>query len=141
MPTALRCLATLALAAAACSPVRSSAVPTTAWRLAPHRGPVAVSATRDPAEGVLLGTVEASGPSTIDEVLPEFVSRVAQLGGDFARVDEVRTRFEWVQRPVMQQYNCGSFRFPMMCTRQFMQSDEVATLLVRGRAFRVGAAR
>ena len=128
----------LASALAACSAVRSSALPTSPLRLAPHRGAVAVSLTRDPPGGVELGRFEATTYSTVDELIPEVVERVAGLGGDFARVDEIGTRFDWVTRPVTSSYNCGTFRFPMTCTRTSMVNEEVATLRAVGRAFRVG---
>ena len=46
-----------------------------------------MSATRDPVGGVELGVAEASGASTIDDVMTEFVERVAAMGGNYARVD------------------------------------------------------
>ncbi len=131
-------LPALALAAsvAACAAVRSSAVPTTSLHLAPHRGAVAVSLTRDPPGGVELGRVEAATLGTVEELVPEFVERVAGLGGDYARIDEIGTRFEWQWRPVTSTYNCGTYRFPMTCTRTYMVNEEVATLRAAGRAFR-----
>lgn len=120
-----------------CSSVYGSAVATTAARLAPHRGPVGISATRDPPGGQELGVVEASGPTSIEEVLPEFIERAASLGGNVARIDHIETSFQWVSRPVTQTYNCGVGRFPMMCTRTYMQTEELAMLRVMGRAFRV----
>lgn len=129
------------LALAACAAVRSTALPATGVRLAPHRGRVAVSLTRDPAAGVELGRVEATTYSTVDDLVPEFVERVAGLGGDYARIDELGTRYEWQWRPVTSTYNCGSFRFPMTCARTYMVQEEVATLRAVGRAFRTAGAR
>ena len=128
----------LGCAAMGCLGVHSVAMPTTAMRHRPFRGRVTVSLTRDPPGGVELGRFEATTYSTVDELIPEVVERVAGLGGDFARVDEIGTRFEWVTRPVTSSYNCGSFRFPMTCTRTSMVNEEVATLRAVGRAFRVG---
>lgn len=123
---------------ASCAPVRSVAVPTGGARHTPYRGPVRVVATRDPVGGVEVGVVEATGGATIEEVIPELVSRVAQLGGNVARIDHIATRYQWVSQPVTQSYQCGSFRFPTMCQRTYMQTQEVATMRATGRAFRVG---
>lgn len=120
---------------AACTSTRSSAAPTATLHRAPHRGAVTVSLTRDPPGGVELGRVEASTLGTVDELIPEFVERVASLGGNYARIDELGTRFEWQWRPVTSTYNCGTFRFPMTCTRTYMVHEEVATLRAVGRAF------
>jgi hypothetical protein len=97
---------------------------------------VTVSLTRDPVSATELGIVEATSATTIEDVVPEFVERVAQLGGDYARIDTISTRYEWVSRPVMQSYNCGSARYPSYCTRTVWQNDEIATLRATGRAFR-----
>ncbi len=137
----MRRLLALVLPLAACASVQTSALPTSPFRLAPHRGRVAVSLTRDPPAGVELGRVEASTAGTVEDLVPELVERVADLGGDYARIDEITTRFEWQWRPVTSSYNCGTFRFPMSCTRTYMVSEEVATLRASGRAFRAGGAR
>ncbi len=118
--------------------MRSIAVPTGDARHSPYRGRVTVSATRDPVGGAEIGAVEATGGATIDEVIPELVARVAQLGGNYARIDHIATRYQWVTHPVMQSYQCGSFRFPSYCQRTVMQTQEIATLRATGRAFRVG---
>lgn len=122
----------------ACAPVRSVAVPTGDVRHTPYRGHVTVSATRDPVGGTEIGAVEATGGATIEDVIPELVARVAQLGGNYARIDHIATRYQWVSQPVMQSYQCGTFRFPSYCQRTVMQTQEIATLRATGRAFRVG---
>lgn len=124
--------------ASGCSSLRSSAIPTGSVRHRPYQGHVSVSLTRDPPGGVELGVVEASSYTTIEEVVPEFVERVAGLGGNYARIDRIFTRYQWVTRPVQQSYNCGSVRFPMYCSRTYYQQEEIATLHAAGRAFRVG---
>ncbi|MFO0652283.1 MAG: hypothetical protein U0326_39050 [Polyangiales bacterium] len=121
-----------------CAPFRSVAVPTGGEHHAPYRGHVTVSATRDPPGGREVGVVEVTGGATIDEVIPEVIARVAQLGGNYARIDHIATRYQWVSQPVTQSYQCGSFRFPTYCQRTYMQTQEVATMRATGRAFRVG---
>ena len=131
-------LTTVLLASAACSTVRSSALP--AYGVGahrPYRGPMAVSVTRDPPDGTVMGAVEASGGPSIAEVIPEFIERAAGLGGNVARIDRIVTRYQWVSRPVTQSYSCGSPRFPQYCTRTYMQNEEVATIYCVGRAIRV----
>ncbi len=132
----------LGCAAMGCLGVHSVAMPTTSLRHRPFRGHVTVSLTRDPPGGAEVGVVEASSVAssvaTVDEVIPELIERVAQLGGNYARIDRIVTRYEWVSQPVTQSYQCGTFRFPNYCTRTYMQQHEVATLRATGRAFRVG---
>lgn len=138
MTPTTRALTGFFLLSTGCSTVHSAAIPSTNVRYAPHQGPVTVSATTDPPEGTQLGEVMASGMTTIEEVVPELVTRTAQLGGNYTRIDELSTRYQWMTRPVTQTYNCGSYRFPMTCTRTYYQQEEVGVLTARGRAFRVG---
>jgi hypothetical protein len=98
---------------------------------------VAVSATRDPVSATEIGVIEASGSATIDDVMEEFVERVAQMGGNYARVDRFSTNFDWVVRPVTQNYNCGSMSYPATCQQTNWQQNQVTSVRVVGRAFRV----
>jgi len=108
-----RALATaLALAlATACvpiPPVTSSALVPDA-PLPPSLGPVAISATRDPAGGRQLGIVEATGRqpgATLERLVAEFSLRVAGMGGDHGRIDSIATRHELVTEHY--DYDCGT---------------------------------
>ena len=65
-----------------------------------------ISATRDPVGGVELGAVEAHshGPASLVALMEELRSRVASLGGDFARIDGLATRYEMVREEYS--YDC-----------------------------------
>ncbi len=132
-----------------CSSVQSSAVHTGPLRLPPRAGPVAIFTARSPAAGgwpsaldsaVELGVVEvhASGvEGAIDELMPEFVEKVAQLGGDAAVIDALRARFDIVSRPFAESYTypCGVY----VCTgtQMYSTNDEIMIVTLRGRAFRM----
>jgi len=78
---------------------------------------------------------------TIADVVPEFVTRVQEVGGDHGVIDRWTVRFQWVSRPQTQSFNCGSPRFPTMCSRTYYVQEEVAVLHLEGRAFRSPEAR
>jgi len=125
---------------------------------------VAVRLTREPVDADELGIVEAHGArpaATLEQILTEFTRRVAALGGDVARVDAFATRYETVTESYT--YECGTnvthdearmvtqtnpdgtttttwrhepvTRYESKtCTGE--REIEVATLTMRGRAFR-----
>jgi hypothetical protein len=115
--------------------------------------PVTLSATRDPERGQQVGLAEAHGrlpPATLETVAMEFASRVAQLGGDYGRIDAFGTRFETVTESYT--YDCGTTMtvgtsadgvpittyIPQSCTGYY--DVEVGTLTLTGRAFRTQGA-
>ena len=91
---------------------------------------VRVTAFYVPGNANLIGavTVEGSGPEEgkLERLLPEFIARVGQLGGNLAKVDRAWTHFRLVTSLVP----CGPNG---VCT----QTREAATLHVTGRALRV----
>lgn len=92
----------------ACGIVQSSVLPA-GWPQAPLSGPVSVSATRDLPGAEELGIVEAHGirpAAPLGEILAAFRSRVAELGGDYGRIDGFATRFEEVTESYT--YDCGT---------------------------------
>lgn len=125
---------------AGCSSVGGSAIRTGSVRLPSYAGPVAVYASGRPPEGAVdLGVVEvhaAQQEATVDTLLPQFVSKVAQIGGDVAVVDGVRARFEIVPRTHVETfyYTCG---MGATCagTRVYNANDELMVVSVFGRAF------
>jgi hypothetical protein len=126
-------------AALGCSSVGSSAVRTGPVALPPYAGPVAIYAATQPAHGTELGVVEVHGindEGAVETLVPLFVRRVAQLGGDAAVIDSVRARFELVTHPYTETYSypCG---WGAVCvgTRTMAINDEVMVVTVRGRAF------
>jgi hypothetical protein len=127
----------------ACTNIQSVVHRAGPQRYAPFRGQVALSGTRDPPGGELLGEVEVSGSTPyghLDALVPELLRRAAGMGADFARIDHIQTRLEWRTVPVTQTYNCG-FRVYTPCTSTTWRSEEYAVTRIEGRAFRVGAPR
>jgi hypothetical protein len=136
-------LAATAALAIGCSSVGSSAVRTGPLRLPPHVGAVALYSAGEPVEGADLGVVEvhaAQNEATIDTLLPIFVQKVAQIGGNAAVVESVRAHFELVSHPHVETYtySCG---YGATCTgtRVYAVNDEVMVVTIQGHAVRTGA--
>ncbi len=123
-----------------CSSVRGSAIRTGPVHLPAYSGPVALYASGRPPEGAVdLGVVEVHAvqqEATIDTLLPQFVRKAAQIGGNVAVVDGVRARFEVVPRTHVETfyYTCG---MGATCagTRVYNANDELMVVSVFGRAF------
>ena len=141
-------LSTLALFAlvtsTGCSTLHGSAIPTGALRLPPRSGAVAIYASSAPADGVELGVVDVRAygeEGTVETLLPMFVQRVADLGGNAAVIDGVHARFDIVARPYVDTiyYSCG---FGRICpqTRTMVFNDELMTVRMTGKAMLVGGA-
>jgi hypothetical protein len=128
------------VAGSACSSVGGSAIRTGPVQLPAYVGPVAVHAAgKAPAGAVDLGVVEvhaAQQEATIDMLVPQFVLKVAQIGGNVAVIDGVRARFELVGRSHVETfyYTCN---MGATCagTRVYAANDEVMIVSVFGRAF------
>jgi len=71
----------------------------------------------------------------IERITPEFIQRVAELGGDFGKIDHIRTRFEMRTQTSQQSYNCGTAQAPRTCSQMVTQTVEVAITVIEGRAF------
>lgn len=139
----LRVVAAASLALCACQPtVEGSAVPNSPAGIGsasnlPPSTVVILSAVNIPPGATDLGVVQAHSPNgTIDLIIPEFVNQVMRLGGNFGKIDDVSTRFETITYPVTHTYSCGTATAPMTCTSTTMQTREVATTRILGRAFR-----
>jgi hypothetical protein len=131
------------LLATGCSSVGASAVRTGPLRLAPHVGAVALYSAGEPVDGADLGIVEvhaAQNEATIDTLVPIFVQKVAQIGGNAAVIESVRARFEIVAHPHVETYTyaCG---YGATCTgtRMYSANDEVMVVTIQGHAVRTGA--
>jgi hypothetical protein len=124
-------LTVLALASSGCVMTRSSAVPSSAAAgLAPQAlDAVQVRATTVPEGARELGLVEANGlgAAELPDIVAEFRQRVAVLGGNYAKVDRIASKFE--MQTQMYTYTCG--KSTCTGTRQV----EVRTTSVLGRAF------
>ncbi|HEY8039386.1 MAG TPA: hypothetical protein VIF15_06310 [Polyangiaceae bacterium] len=127
------------LLACGCSSVGSSAVRTGGASMPAYSGPVGVYAATVPTQGTELGVVEVhavNSEGVLETLVPLFVKRVAQLGGNAAIIDGVRAHFEIVAHPYTETftYPCG---WGAMCigTRVYAVNDEVMVVTVRGRAW------
>ena len=137
-----RVLVTLALAlvGTGCSSIGGSAIRTGPVQLPEYTGAVAIYSTgQAPPGAVDLGVVEVHASqqeATIDTLLPQFVRKVAQIGGNVAVVDGVRARFELVGRSHVETfyYTCN---MGATCagTRVYAVNDELMIVSVFGRAF------
>ena len=127
------------LAAVGCEPrVVSSAVPTSAARLGQPPRPVWLSSLAVPPQARELGVVQAHSDQTdIRRIVPEFVARVSALGGNFGKIDDITTTYEFHTVTSHQTYSCGSVNAPRTCSRTVTSQVEVPTTRVLGRAFEV----
>lgn len=122
-----------------CSSAGGSAIRTGPLQLPAYSGPVAVYATgRAPPGAVDLGVVEvhaAQQDATVDMLLPQFVAKVAQIGGNVAVIDAVRAKFDVTGRVHVEPFYyacpaggaCGG-------TRVYHTSDELMLVTMIGRA-------
>lgn len=123
-----------------CSSVGGSAIRTGPVQLPSYSGPVAIYSTgQAPPGAVDLGVVEVHASQqegTVDTLLPQFVRRVAQIGGNVAVIDGIRARFELVGRTHVETYyyTCG---LGSTCagTRVYSANDELMVVSMYGRAF------
>lgn len=133
-------LVTTALLAGGCSSVGGSAIRTGPVQLPAYSGPVAIYSTgQAPPGAVDLGVVEVHASQqegTVDTLMPQFVRRVAQIGGNVAVIDGIRARFELVGRTHVETYyyTCG---LGATCagTRVYSANDELMVVSMYGRAF------
>jgi len=123
-----------------CSSVRSTSVATGAGGQAVDPSHVAIAATFVPEGATQVAVVETHGNVTegLAVVLEGFRAEVGARGGNFGKVDSMRTRFELQTVTQMQSYACGTPNAPQTCSRMVTQQVEVGVLTVVGRAYRLG---
>ncbi|HVH42982.1 MAG TPA: hypothetical protein VM925_11585 [Labilithrix sp.] len=122
-----------------CSSVGGSAIRTGPVQLPAYAGPVAIYAMGQPPPGAVdLGVVEvhaAQQEATVDTLLPQFVQKVAQIGGNVAVIEGTRARFELAGRTHVETfyYSCG---LGSTCagTRVYSTNEEVMVVSMFGRA-------
>ena len=137
--SALACVLA-ALASTGCSSIGGSAIRTGPVQLPAYAGPVSIYSTgQAPPGAVDLGVVEVHASqqeATVDVLMPQFVRKVAQIGGNVAVVDGIRARFELVGRSHIETfyYTCG---LGATCagTRVYTANDELMVVSIFGRAF------
>lgn len=122
-----------------CSSVGGSALRTGPVQLPAYSGPVAIYALGQPPPGAVdLGVVEvhaAQQEATVDVLLPQFLRKVAQIGGNVAVIEGTRARFEVAGRTHVETfyYTCG---MGATCagTRVYSTNDEIMVVSMFGRA-------
>jgi len=125
-----------------CSTVGGSAIRTGPTALPPYAGPVAVYASGQRPQGAVdLGVVEAHASlseGTVDQLLPVFLQKVAQIGGNAAVIDAVRARYYIVPQAMLDSYYYRC-RWNGTCAgNQFVYaSSEDRVLLISGHAYRL----
>jgi hypothetical protein len=128
---------------AACGPyVEGHAVATHTPVDAKHidAGQVRISAVSVPEGATELGIVQAhTVQGSIEDAVPEFRKQVAELGGDFGKINNVSTKFEMQTRTRTESYNCGTSDKPQTCSRTVTENVELATTRIIGTAYRLGA--
>jgi hypothetical protein len=138
------CLVLAALGLAGCSSVGGSAIRTGPVQLPAYSGPVAIYPTGTPPPGAVdLGVVEvhaAQQEATVDTLLPQFVAKVAQIGGNVAVIEGIRARFEMIGRTHVETfyYTCGA-GFTCAGTRVYSANDELMVVSIFGRAMTTNA--
>jgi hypothetical protein len=90
-------------------------------------------------DAVDLGVVEVHAvqeEGAVEVLVPLFLEKVAQIGGDIAVVDGVIARFDRVTQPYVETFYAPC-RFGTMCsgTRVFALNDEVMTVSMVGHAY------
>jgi hypothetical protein len=104
-----------------------------------YAGAVSIYSSGQPPPGAVdLGVVEVHAvqeEGTVEELLPQFVRKVASIGGNVAVVDGIRARFELVGRSHVETfyYTCG---LGATCagTRVYAANDELMIVSIFGRA-------
>ncbi len=139
MRSAALLLPAIALVGVGCTSVGGSALRTGPLQLPAYTGPVAIYATGQPPAGAIdLGVVEvhaAQQEATVDTLLPQFLRRVAQIGGNVAVIDGTRARFELAGRSHVETfyYTCG-VGYTCAGTRVYSTSEELMVLSMFGHA-------
>jgi hypothetical protein len=125
----------LALAVGACHAGRASAVLLQAEAPEAFKGVVVVSAfAPDGAQEVALA--QSVGEAPFDDLVETLKRKVAAVGGDWAVIDAVRTKFEVVTYTESYTYSCGTTQSPRTCSGTRLAQREVATTTIDGRALR-----
>ncbi len=126
---------------AGCGPVIHGSSVVTGTGGKPNVGAVWLSGIAPPQGAREIGIVQVSGAVSIDLLAPEFIERVAALGGNFGTVEQVSTRFEMVTTMQGYSYSCGNAKAPKTCYGTHPVTVEVATTQMLGHAYVVEGMR
>src|SRR5690349_3489924 len=100
-------LCAVAVSLVACSSLGGSAIRTGPLQLPSYEGPVVLYAASEP-EGTDVGVVEvhaAQGEATIESLVPLFLQKAAQVGGNAAVIDRVQAQFQVITTPHVETYS------------------------------------
>lgn len=122
------------LTCAGCATVHGSVVATGAAE--EYHGAVTLSALTEPRGAKQVGLAQASGTADLINLVNEFASQVRKVGGNYGKVDSVRSHFEVVTQVQTYTYQCGNSAAPATCTGTRTVTTEVMTTQILGRAFR-----
>jgi hypothetical protein len=122
-----------------CSTVGGSAIRTGPIHLPSYSGPVAIYPMGVPPAGAVdLGVVEVHAyqqEATVDTLLPQFVAKVAQIGGNVALIEGIRARFDLAgQSHVETFYYTCNLGATCAGTRVYSTNDELMIVSIFGRA-------
>jgi hypothetical protein len=128
-----------ALSLVGCSSLGGTAIRTGAVQLPSYSGPVALYAVaKPPANAVDLGVVEVHASqqeASVATLLPQFVKKVADIGGNVAVIEGVRARFDVAGHTQVETfyYTCA---MGMTCagTRAYSTADEIMVVSMFGHA-------
>ncbi|HEU4532808.1 MAG TPA: hypothetical protein VFS00_01775, partial [Polyangiaceae bacterium] len=104
---------------------------------APHRGPVAIFASREPGAGRELGVVSVRGGfnSDVRELFPELVHKVQELGGNTLVIDAMGAHFQQGGPGAGFSLNGAVYTCPYGCRRSTVNAPtEAVTVELKGRA-------
>lgn len=132
-------LTSLVVLAGGCTSVGGSAIRTGPVQLGAYAGPVAIYPLgQAPAGAVDLGVVEVHAvqqEATVDTLLPQFVQKVAQIGGNAAVIEGIRAKFDIAGRSHVETfyYTCA---MGSTCagTRVYATNEEIMYVTMFGRA-------
>jgi hypothetical protein len=133
--TELAAIALVALGLGACHAGRASAVLVAAEAPEAFRGVVVVS-TIPPRGAHEVAIVQAVGEAGLEDLVETLKRKVAAVGGDWAVIDDVRTKFAVITYTESYTYSCGTTQSPRTCSGTRLAQREVATTTIDGHAFR-----
>jgi hypothetical protein len=122
-----------------CSTMGGSALRTGPVQMPAYSGPVAIySLGKPPENAVDLGVVEVHASqreATLEQLLPQFARKVADIGGNIAVVEGIRARFDFAGHTQVETfyYTCA---LGATCagTRAYSTNDEIMTVSMFGHA-------
>jgi hypothetical protein len=132
-----RCaMVALLVASEGCATVTGSAIATGSdARPLAENVAVRLSALSEPAGAKQVGIVQSHGTGDFEDLAVEFTAQVRKVGGNYGKIDSIRTKFEVHYVTQTRTYSCGTPQSPSTCTSTTTVPETVATTQLMGRAF------